>query len=240
MQPVSPQQTKAWAQAHLDGVASDEHVSFLEQNTEAWVVALRELRGDVQATIDRVAEQVTGPERGLVLDDFAAELQRVERMLTELTGEELSQPERDDRREIDDDTDDVPLVSGVAQLQLSWHRDRIVAWAAGHRATPEPADQVLERLSGILGGFRQILRGLLGFLLGADRLLGCLGDVLGGLQLGVLAVGLGDRHAGAGMPTQHVDARAEPDLLCVARSQIDLPGHSHIADGCADRLYRGP
>ncbi|HEX6254273.1 MAG TPA: DEAD/DEAH box helicase [Euzebyales bacterium] len=151
MQAVSPQQTKAWAQAHLDGVASDEHVSFLEQNTEAWIIALRELRGDVQATIDRVAEQVTGPERGLVLDDFADELQRVERMLTELTGEELSQPERDDRREIDDDTaddtDDVPLVSGVAQLQLSWHRDRIVAWAAGHRATPEPADQVLERLT---------------------------------------------------------------------------------------------
>jgi hypothetical protein len=46
------------------------------------------------------------------------------------------------------------------------------------------------------------------------------------------ALDLGDRHSAAEMPAQHVDARAEPDLLCVARSQIDLPSHSHIADGC--------
>ena len=152
MRRVSPQQAKALAQAQLDGTASDDEIAVLEAEEDAWVVALHELRRDVLATIERVSSTVTGPERALVLSDFSDERDRIERMLVELTGEELSS-DTDDGTDVsaadadaDAETDDDVPDAGVTQLQLSWHRGRIVAWAAGHGAEVEPAAQVLERL----------------------------------------------------------------------------------------------
>ena len=139
---VGPRRVKALAQAHLDGLATDEDLAILESDEERWVVALHELRRDVRATIDRVARTVTGPERDLVLADFDDERVRIESMLTELTGEQFDAATQDDSPEAPDEDS-----AGVAQLQLSWQRGRVVAWSAGAGADPEPVERVLERLA---------------------------------------------------------------------------------------------
>jgi superfamily II DNA or RNA helicase len=121
--PIAPEEIEHLAQVHLDGLASEADVAVLEARRDEWVAALQTLRNTVQATIDRVARDVTGPERPLVLSDFNDEYQRIDDMLAELTGE-----------------------VGIPQLQLSWTRGRIVAWAAGQDADPEPSEDILERL----------------------------------------------------------------------------------------------
>jgi hypothetical protein len=47
---------------------------------------------------------------------------------------------------------DGPKPKAEPQLQLSWNRGRIVAWAAAHGTQPEPRDRVLERLAEAGGG----------------------------------------------------------------------------------------
>jgi hypothetical protein len=84
--PVAPQEWRELAQAQLDGLASAVDLEVLEGHEDDWVDALRSLRREVQATIQRITREVTGPERQLVLDDFEEERGRIDRMLTELTG----------------------------------------------------------------------------------------------------------------------------------------------------------
>jgi hypothetical protein len=80
------------AQAHLDGIASDGDVRILEANEDGWVDALEALRVDVLKTIARLGSTLTGPERDIVLGDFTDELERIDAMLTELTGEAPAPP----------------------------------------------------------------------------------------------------------------------------------------------------
>jgi hypothetical protein len=151
--PLDPRAVEQLAQAHLDGLATDEDVDLLRTNEELWVAALETLRRNVSATISRVARNVTGPERGLVLSDFEDERRRIEGMLSELTGQtfedapaEDQHPATSDLEGDDDDVDEGPK-TGEPWLQLSWHDGRIVAWSADRRAEPEAREAVLERLA---------------------------------------------------------------------------------------------
>ena len=74
------------AQAHLDGLASEDELAVLDAHEDEWAEALHELRSRVQAKIDRLAAEVSGPERDLVLADFEEERQRIDEVLIELTG----------------------------------------------------------------------------------------------------------------------------------------------------------
>jgi superfamily II DNA or RNA helicase len=123
---VTFEQVQRLAQAHLDGLASGAEHAVLREHEDDWVTALEHLLRDVEATIQRLERNVTGPERALVLSDFAAERQRIDDMLAELTGQ-VAQP-------------------GTPELQLSWQRGRIVAWSAGQNADAEATEIVLERL----------------------------------------------------------------------------------------------
>ncbi|MBW3603779.1 MAG: DEAD/DEAH box helicase [Actinobacteria bacterium] len=144
---LSLREIKDRAQRQLDGIVSDEDLEVLEAHEEDWVTALHELRRAVLATIDHVSQTVTGPERRLVLSDFEAERDRIERMLLELTGERFAQTARQEQDEQPSAPEDEALPkTGTPQLQLSWHDGRIVAWSAGERAPGESRDDVLGRL----------------------------------------------------------------------------------------------
>jgi superfamily II DNA or RNA helicase len=150
---LTPREVQHLAQAQLDGLASEADLAVLEEREDEWIFALETLRQQVQATIERVANDVRGPERSLVLSDFEEERQRIDDMLVELTGEEPEPPPQ--RREDSAPQRQAPPepvappphpMAGTPQLQLSWHRGRVVAWSANEGAEPEPPEAVLERL----------------------------------------------------------------------------------------------
>lgn len=150
---VSPDEVRDRAQAHLDGLATGSDVAWLHEHENAWIVALQQLRDGVQATLERIDSQVTGPERELVLADFGDELARIDDRLTSLTG---TRPDasatgdeaqrQDATRGADNGVADDPS-SDVATLQLSWHDGQVMAWAAGARADALDEDAVRERLA---------------------------------------------------------------------------------------------
>ncbi len=118
----------------------------LRAHEEDWIDALRALHRRVKATLDRVAREVNGPERSLVLADFEAERDRIETTLAELTGSGsqapvTAAPAADDPA----DDDPEPLIT-EPQLQLTWDEGRVLAWAASSGAGPEPTQAVIERL----------------------------------------------------------------------------------------------
>jgi hypothetical protein len=162
--PVAPQEWRELAQAQLDGVASAADLEVLAGHEEDWVDALHSLRREVQATLQRLAREVTGPERQLVLDDFEAERGRIDGMLTELTGTPPDAPKgggprpqgpakggRDEPKAADTAEVVAPPARArptTAQLQLSWDRGCIVAWTGEEDHDPESADAVRARLAG--------------------------------------------------------------------------------------------
>jgi hypothetical protein len=145
---------KRLAQAELDGLATDAELDLLDEHEDDWVAALRALRREVQATIERLGREVTGPERALVIADFEDERQRIDEMLVELTGVE-PQPAKDREGQASADggrsapqpEPPTPLRIGTPQLQLSWDRGSLVAWVGGHGVEPEAVDAIRERLT---------------------------------------------------------------------------------------------
>lgn len=172
--PLDLHDARLLAQAHLDGLASDEDLDRLEDDEPVWIDALHDLRRDVLRTITRLRGEVTGPERDLVLSDFEAELERIDEDLFDLTGEQPEppaaaakggrggqgdrggrspQPDRPAAKEPtssapDEPQEAVPVLAepGVAQLQLTWHDGDVIAWASGYGAEPDPEPLLLERL----------------------------------------------------------------------------------------------
>ena len=135
------------AQAHLDGLATDADMALLHEHEREWVHALRALRDDTDATLDKVRSTVTGPERDLVIADFEEERQRITRMLAELTGEDPDAdrtPDAEDGTDEGDEEDEAP--PGTPQLQLSVDGEQVVAWSGGDRVSPQHVDEVMERL----------------------------------------------------------------------------------------------
>jgi hypothetical protein len=150
---LTPDQAQELAQAHLDGLASDDDLALLDDHVDDWVEALQVLRERVQDKIGRLADQVSGPERDLVLADFEDERARIDEVLTDLTGSAPADdaPARSDEAADEGVADDAghgrqrqrdggrdaskqggegqqeheqEQEPGVVQLQLSWHQGR--------------------------------------------------------------------------------------------------------------------
>ncbi|MDH3681241.1 MAG: DEAD/DEAH box helicase [Acidimicrobiia bacterium] len=128
-------------QDHLDGFADAGQIELLRANQRAWVAALLRLYDDADQALDDVSRRVKGRERALVVADFEAELARIDAMLTELVGPAPS------NKAPDKPPSEAAASSGNAQLQLSWIPGHVVAWSAGHNATPEPTEVLRERLA---------------------------------------------------------------------------------------------
>ena len=109
------------AQSHLDGLASEDELALLERHEADWIEALHALRAQVQGKIDRLAEQVSGPERDLVLADFEEERDRIDEVLTELTG---AAPEPEGNRGSRDDRDEANGRGGAADRERRHDRER--------------------------------------------------------------------------------------------------------------------
>ena len=142
------------AQAQLDGRATPEQLTTLATHDIEWEEALAWLYEEIQRLIGQLRTSVNGPERALVLVDFATALEEVDAQHIELTGQSLAPPEPesaddddDDDDDDEDDEDDTPdPFLGVQQLHLSWERGYVVAWAGGNEAQTGTIEDVLDRL----------------------------------------------------------------------------------------------
>jgi hypothetical protein len=162
--PLDLHDARLLAQAHLDGLASDDDLDRLEDDEPAWIDALHDLRRDVIRTITRVRTEVRGPERDLVLGDFEEELERIDEVIVDLTGEtpepldgrgrgdqprgKRSEPDAE-RSEPEPARPPAPRErtgTGTPQLQLTWRDGNVIAWASGFDAEPEPEPLLIERL----------------------------------------------------------------------------------------------
>jgi len=122
-------------QDYLDGRGSDQEADFLEANHPLWTDSLWRLLERADHKLEQARQNVRGPERAAVLNDFEDECDRIDELLADLIGPlTVSGPDPD------------AVVAGTAQLQLSWSHGQIIAWAGGHEA--EPGD--LETLQGML------------------------------------------------------------------------------------------
>ncbi|MEX1178319.1 MAG: DEAD/DEAH box helicase [Nitriliruptor sp.] len=161
--PLDLHDARLLAQAHLDGVATDDDLDRLEDDEPVWIDALHDLRRDLARTIARVRSEVTGPERGLVISDFEDELSNLDEVLEDLTGQRpeplggAQRPARESDAPAKDTRDAGPAPDatpqprertglGTPQLQLTWHDGDVIAWASGDDAEPEPEPVVLARL----------------------------------------------------------------------------------------------
>jgi hypothetical protein len=160
--PVTLAEFQQLAQAHLDGLATDADLELLGSYEDEWIEALEALHRDTQATIDRVRQEVRGPERALVLADFEEERERIDDMLVELTGSSPAtraaeatrrgpdgSGSEDDEGRGDDDPSGPPVVAlpRIPQLHLSWHDGKVVAWAGGFEVDTESEAAVRQRLA---------------------------------------------------------------------------------------------
>ncbi len=132
------------AQAHLDGVAQPEEVEILLANERAWVAVLVRMLDDAEQALEDIGQRLRGPERAVVLADFESEVRRIDDLLTELVGPPADAP-ANARPAAPQQPEPEPEV-GEPTLQLTWIPGHIVAWSAGHRATPESLDALRERL----------------------------------------------------------------------------------------------
>jgi superfamily II DNA or RNA helicase len=152
--PVTLGDFRELAQAHLDGLATAPERAALEAHREEWAEALGAMREDVLATIERLRKQVHGPERNLVLADFDEERDRIDDMLVELTGTDPRRPSGSARTDAEPAPAPVsqPAIVGVTQLQLTWDRGDVVAWAGGFEADPDDVESLRTRLKAVGAG----------------------------------------------------------------------------------------
>ena len=116
-------------QHYLDGRISDADEDFLEDHHALWTDSLWRLLEQADAALEQARQNVKGPERVSVLNDLEDECDRIDALLTDLTGPvEVAGPDPD------------AVVTGEAQLQLSWSRGQIIAWSGGHDAEPGDTD----------------------------------------------------------------------------------------------------
>ncbi|MDX1658964.1 MAG: DEAD/DEAH box helicase [Nitriliruptorales bacterium] len=132
------------AQAHLDGLASDDDLEELEEHEDEWIEALQVLKARLRGTIANLEGSVRGPERELVLADFGEELRRIDIMLAELTG--TAPPEPAKTSTAAEVLPELPPLSDP-QIQLSWGDGRVIAWASGAYANSLPGDELVELLT---------------------------------------------------------------------------------------------
>ncbi len=137
-------------QRHLDGRTSDDESKYLEGHREQWLASLWRLLDAAELNLAAARRDVKGPERGVVLADLDSDCFRIDDAITAIDGppdesELIPVHTRETPR-------DVPAEPGVARLQLSRTDGRLVVWAAGNNAKPEPESLVLERVKALGGG----------------------------------------------------------------------------------------
>jgi hypothetical protein len=141
----------------IDGLADDADRALLAANEREWVTALRHLLKQVDGTLDHVRATVHGPERGLVLDDFAELRRQLVDALVELDDEpvapapreaapdrEVAVAEAEEPEEEEDDDEEPP---GPTALQLTWDDGHVIAWAAGNHSPADDHEGILQRLA---------------------------------------------------------------------------------------------
>jgi hypothetical protein len=126
----------------LDGLTDDGQLAMLQAHKQSWIAALLRLYDDADQAIERVGRELKGRERSIVLADFEGELRRIDEVLTELVGPPKTAPSNGNGS--DAAADESP---GTAQLQLSWIPGHVVAWSAGHNASPETGEDLRRRLT---------------------------------------------------------------------------------------------
>ncbi|MGI9609635.1 MAG: SNF2 helicase-associated domain-containing protein, partial [Acidimicrobiia bacterium] len=105
-------------------MATELDVAVLTENRPHWVNGLIRMLDDVEFAIEDTKRFVPRPTKFLVLDDLAAEADRIDAVLTELVGP----PRRGGRKS-------APAPGeAIASLQLSWLPGRVVAWLGGWNA----------------------------------------------------------------------------------------------------------
>ncbi len=142
-----------------------------EDRYDEMAAKLGESGGRGRDVPSRDPHRLTRSRRSLVLADFRSEIDAVEAVLTPLIGprsgptketptaDDQSRSAKKDKRDNSakqapqsEGDPPTPVVvaapEGVVQLQLSWLPGRIVAWAAGYQAEPEPVEVLRERLRG--------------------------------------------------------------------------------------------
>jgi hypothetical protein len=107
---------------------------------------------DADAALGRVRRTVTGPERGLVLEDFTQERVQIAEALIALTGyapplepERAETPQRQRQRAEPPrppEPEPIPAPPATPQLQVSWAPGHLVAWATGEGTQGKGADEV--------------------------------------------------------------------------------------------------
>jgi len=119
---------------------------------------------DRRRTLEDLRRRLTGVERELVVADFEDDVRRVAAVLREVTGLPLDDWGQEvaagslpgagpgPAAPVEADEEEAEEPPGVVQLHLSWTPGRLVAWAAGRNAEPEPADAVLARLRALGAG----------------------------------------------------------------------------------------
>lgn len=101
---------------------------------------------DAEDALEHARHTVRGQERSLVLNDFDAECERIDAVLTTLIGPAKSkpQPTQPDTKQTASPIEEEPVKH--AQLQLSWNDGKLVAWASAQGATPDDHEEILEQL----------------------------------------------------------------------------------------------
>ena len=128
-------------QQYLDGRISDADEDFLEDNHELWTDSLWRLLEQADAALEHARQNVKGPERASVLNDLEDECDRIDALITDIAGPlEVAGPDPD------------AVVTGEAQLQLSWSRGQIIAWSGGHDAEPGDVERLKELIDRHDGG----------------------------------------------------------------------------------------
>ncbi len=124
-------------QHHLDGLATPEELAVLTEHRPHWVNGLVRMLDDVEFAIEDTKRFMPRPTKFLVLDDLAAEADRIDAVLTELVG-----PPRQGGRKA------APAPGeAVASLQLSWMPGRVVAWLGGWNAEHGTREEVADALT---------------------------------------------------------------------------------------------
>lgn len=123
-------------QAYLDRRCSDEEADFLEAHQDLWIDSLWRHLEAADEALEKADQHEKGSERTTILRDLENECWKIDSLLTDLIG-----PAEDTN------ASKLEIVSGVAQLQLSWNSGQIFAWAGGHDAEPGDLDHVRELIN---------------------------------------------------------------------------------------------
>jgi hypothetical protein len=129
-------------QAEADGAADEAARAVLGRFPSLWRTTLLRLLDDVDDHLD-AAQKLPRPERDLVVADFEEEYERLDAALTRLIGP--AEPVSDEPAV----TAPATTVPAEVRLQLSWSAGTVVAWAGGRDRSPEPVEQLRDRLAGL-------------------------------------------------------------------------------------------